>query len=236
MILKVEHIRKNFGDKRVLDDINFSVAAGECVGIVGLSGCGKSTLAKIIARLLPSDDGQIILNSDGAFYRNVQMIFQTPEDSFNPRRTLGQSIAEPLENYGINARVEDLLREVGLPAAYAERYPREVSGGECQRAAIARAIGVAPKLLICDEATSALDVTIQAQIVALIKKLCVEKNIACLFITHDLALLPRLADRVIVLHLGKIVEEGTPEQVIHAAKSPFTRQLMASNFFAEEVF
>lgn len=236
MILKVEHIRKNFGDKRVLDDINFSVAAGECVGIVGLSGCGKSTLAKIIARLLPSDDGRIILNSDGAFYRNVQMIFQTPEDSFNPRRTLGQSIAEPLENYGINARVEDLLREVGLPAAYAERYPREVSGGECQRAAIARAIGVAPKLLICDEATSALDVTIQAQIVALIKKLCVEKNIACLFITHDLALLPRLADRVIVLHLGKIVEEGTPEQVIHAAKSPFTRQLMASNFFAEEVF
>ncbi|MBR3050960.1 MAG: ABC transporter ATP-binding protein [Selenomonadaceae bacterium] len=236
MILKVEHIRKSFGDKRVLDDINFSVAAGECVGIVGLSGCGKSTLAKIIARLLPSDDGRIILNSDGAFYRNVQMIFQTPEDSFNPRRTLGQSIAEPLENYGINARVEDLLREVGLPAAYAERYPREVSGGECQRAAIARAIGVAPKLLICDEATSALDVTIQAQIVALIKKLCVEKNIACLFITHDLALLPRLADRVIVLHLGKIVEEGTPEQVIHAAKSPFTRQLMASNFFAEEVF
>ena len=236
MILKVEHVGKNFGNKRVLDDINFSVAAGECVGIVGLSGSGKSTLAKIIARLLSSDGGQIILNSDGAFYRNVQMIFQTPEDSFNPRRTLGQSIAEPLENYGINARVEDLLREVGLPAEYAERYPREVSGGECQRAAIARAIGVAPKILICDEATSALDVTIQAQIVALIKKLCAEKNIACLFITHDLALLPRLADRVIVLHLGKIVEEGAPEQLIHAAKSPFTRQLMASNFFTEEVF
>lgn len=236
MILKVEHVGKNFGNKRVLDDINFSVAAGECVGIVGLSGSGKSTLAKIIARLLPSDGGQIILNSDGAFYRNVQMIFQTPEDSFNPRRTLGQSIAEPLENYRINARVEDLLREVGLPAEYAERYPREVSGGECQRAAIARAIGVAPKILICDEATSALDVTIQAQIVALIKKLCAEKNIACLFITHDLALLPRLADRVIVLHLGKIVEEGAPEQLIHAAKSPFTRQLMASNFFTEEVF
>ena len=236
MILKVEHVGKNFGNKRVLDDINFSVAAGECVGIVGLSGSGKSTLAKIIARLLSSDGGQIILNSDGAFYRNVQMIFQTPEDSFNPRRTLGQSIAEPLENYRINARVEDLLREVGLPAEYAKRYPREVSGGECQRAAIARAIGVAPKILICDEATSALDVTIQAQIVALIKKLCAEKNIACLFITHDLALLPRLADRVIVLHLGKIVEEGAPEQLIHAAKSPFTRQLMASNFFTEEVF
>ena len=236
MILKVEHVGKNFGNKRVLDDINFSVAAGECVGIVGLSGSGKSTLAKIIARLLSSDGGQIILNSDGAFYRNVQMIFQTPEDSFNPRRTLGQSIAEPLENYRINARVEDLLREVGLPAEYAKRYPREVSGGECQRAAIARAIGVAPKILIFDEATSALDVTIQAQIVALIKKLCAEKNIACLFITHDLALLPRLADRVIVLHLGKIVEEGAPEQLIHAAKSPFTRQLMASNFFTEEVF
>ena len=120
-----------------------------------------------------------------------------------------------------------------MPKNYAERYPREVSGGECQRAAIARAISVEPKILICDEATSALDVTIQAQVVALIKKLCTEKNIACLFITHDLALLPQLADRMIVLHMGKIVEEGTPEKIIHEAQSPFTKQLMASNFFTE---
>ena len=242
MILKVEHVKKFFGKKLVLDDINFSLNAGECLGIVGLSGCGKSTLAKIIARLIPSDGGKIFLcgedithANDNDFYRNMQMIFQTPEDSFNPRRTLGASIAEPIKNFlgneNLRGQVEKLLIEVGLPKNYFDRYPREVSGGECQRAAIARAISVSPKLLICDEATSALDVTIQAQVVALIKKLCAEKNIACLFITHDLALLPRLADRVIVLHEGKIVEEGTPEKIIREAQSPFTKQLMASNFW-----
>ncbi|MBD3878179.1 MAG: ABC transporter ATP-binding protein [Quinella sp. 1Q5] len=241
MILEVQHVKKVFGNKLVLDNVSLTVDAGECLGIVGLSGCGKSTLAKIIARLIPSDGGKIFLCGEDIthatgndFYRNMQMIFQTPEDSFNPRRTLGASIAEPLKNFKINANVGDLLEQVGLPAAYAERYPREVSGGECQRAAIARAISINPKLLICDEATSALDVTIQAQVVVLLKRFCVEKNIACLFITHDLALLPRLADRVIVLHLGKVVEEGTPEQIIHEARSPFTKQLMASNFFAKE--
>ena len=136
------------------------------------------------------------------------MIFQNPEDSFNPRRKLGKSIAEPIKNFlgneNIQNRVENLLIEVGLPKNYANRYPREVSGGECQRAAIARAISINPKLLICDEATSALDVTIQAQIVALIKKLCVEKNIACLFITHDLATLKKLADKVLVLEGGRL--------------------------------
>lgn len=247
MILEVKNVKKTFGNKLVLDDINFTLDAGECLGIVGLSGCGKSTLAKIIAKLIPSDAGQIILCGEdiskdrgNKFYKNMQMIFQNPEDSFNPRRTLGASIAEPIKNYldveNLRGRVENLLSEVGLPKNYYERYPREVSGGECQRAAIARAISVEPKLLICDEATSALDVTIQAQVVALIKKLCVEKNIACLFITHDLALLPRIADRVIVLHFGKIVEEGTPEKIIHEAQSPFTKQLMASNFFAKEAF
>ena len=136
------------------------------------------------------------------------MIFQTPEDSFNPRRTLGASIAEPIKNFlgsdNLRGRVEELLVEVGLPGNYFERYPREVSGGECQRAAIARAISISPKLLICDEATSALDVTIAAQVVALIKKLCTEKNIACLFITHDLALIKKIADRVLVLEDGRL--------------------------------
>ena len=244
MILEVKHVKKSFGTKKVLNDINFTLNAGECLGIVGLSGCGKSTLAKIIARLIPCDFGEIFLCGEdithatgNAFYKNVQMIFQTPEDSFNPRRTLGKSIAEPIKNFlddkNLRGRVENFLAEVGLPKNYYERYPREVSGGECQRAAIARAISVSPKLLICDEATSALDVTIQAQIVKLLRRFCTEKNIACLFITHDLALLPELADKVIVLHEGKIVEEGTPEKIIKEPKSPFTRQLMASNFFKE---
>ena len=211
MILQVQHVSKTFGGRKILDDINFTVDAGEILGIVGLSGGGKSTLAKIISRLIDCDGGQIVLCGDDIthaagndFYRDMQMIFPTPEDSFDPRRTLGASIAEPIKNFGVKARVDDLLTQVGLPADYANRYPREVSGGECQRAAIARAISVAPKLLICDEATSALDVTIQAQVVALIKNLCAEKNIACLFITHDLKLLTRLANRVLVLENSRL--------------------------------
>ena len=225
MILEVRNVKKFFGKRIVLEDINFTLNAGECLGIVGLSGCGKSTLAKIIARLIDCDGGEIFLCGEDIthatgndFYKNMQMIFQTPEESFNPRRTLGASIAEPIKNFlggeNLRGRVENLLMEVGLPKNYAERYPREVSGGECQRAAIARAISINPKLLICDEATSALDVTIQAQIIALIKKLCVEKNIACLFITHDLEILPRIADRVLVLedaHLRTLNESKFKE-------------------------
>ena len=214
-VLEVKHVTKYFGKRLVLNDITFSVDAGECLGIVGLSGGGKSTLAKIIARLIDCDGGQIFLCGEdishaagNAFYKNMQMIFQTPEDSFNPRRTLGASIAEPIKNFlgsdNLRERVEELLVEVGLPRNYVERYPREVSGGECQRAAIARAISISPKLLICDEATSALDVTIAAQVVALIKRLCAEKNIACLFITHDLTLLKKIADRVLVLEDGRL--------------------------------
>ena len=242
MILQVRSIKKFFGAKKILDDINFSIAAGECVGIVGLSGCGKSTLAKIISRLIPCDDGHIFLCGEDIthatgnyFYKNMQMIFQTPEDSFDPRKTLGWSIAEPLKNHhfkNISERVENLLLEVGLTPEYATRYPHEVSGGQCQRAAIARAFSLEPKLLICDEATSALDVTVQAQVINLLKKLCREKKISCMFITHDLALLPRIADRVMVMHDGKIVEVGTPDKIINFPKSRFTKDLMTTDFFA----
>ncbi len=228
MILEVRHVKKSFNGRAVLDDINFSVDAGECVGIVGRSGCGKSTLAKIIARLIDYDSGEIFIDGE------LQMIFQMPEDSFNPRKTLGWSIAEPMKNRdfkNIPARVSDLLLEVGLPADYAKKYPHEVSGGECQRAAIARAISVNPKILICDEATSALDVTIQAQIINLLKKLCREKKIACLFITHDLNLLPKIADRVIVLHGGKIVDENSTAEIFKNAKSPFTKELIEGGLF-----
>ena len=215
-VLEIKHVKKSFGSKKILDDINFSVETGEILGIVGLSGGGKSTLAKIIAKLTDFDGGQIILcgkditNATGNdFYREMQMIFQNPEDSFNPRRTLGESIAEPIKNFvkpakNLRERVENLLFEVGLPKNYVERYPREVSGGECQRAAIARAISINPRLLICDEATSALDVTIQAQIVALIKNLCVEREISCIFITHDLNLVKKLANRVLVLENSRL--------------------------------
>ncbi len=241
-ILSVENVSKNFGGKKILDNINFSLNYGECLGVVGLSGCGKSTLAKIISRFIPCDGGKIIFCGEDIthkknlheIYKNMQMIFQMPEDSFDPSKTLGWSIAEPMKNYGIkniSERVKNLLVEVGLNENYFSRYPHEVSGGECQRAAIARAVSISPKLLICDEATSALDVTIQEKIIELLKKLCHEKNISCLFITHELALLPKISDRVIVMHGGRIIEEGTPEKIINFPQSPFAKKLTEINFF-----
>lgn len=247
-ILEVQHLQKSFGDKKVLDDINFSLDIGECLGIVGRSGCGKSTLVKIISQFEKADCGEIffcdenITNFSGdlkKIYRNMQMIFQMPEDSFNPRKTLGWSIAEPMKNFdikNISERVKNLLEEVGLTENFAKRYPHEVSGGQCQRVAIARAISISPKLLICDEATSALDVTVQAQVIKLLRRLCTEKNIAMLFITHELALLPSIADRIIVMHGGKIIETGEPLSVIKNPQSEFTRELMAADFFTMEEF
>ena len=209
-VLEVKHLKKSFGEKIVLNDINFTIDAGECLGVVGRSGCGKSTMARIVARFISADGGQIILNGTDitneknlkAVYKNMQMIFQLPEDSFDPRRTLGWSIGEPLRNYNfknVGDRIKNLLAEVGLPADFAERYPHEISGGQCQRAAIARAISISPKLLICDEATSALDVSTQAQVVKLLRRLCSEKNLAMLFITHDFSILPQISDNVLKL-------------------------------------
>ena len=246
MILQVENIQKSFGSKKILNDISFSIDAGECLGIVGRSGCGKSTLIKIIARFIPPDFGKIFLDGTDitnsknlrAVYDKMQMIFQNPEDSFNPRQTLGWSISEPMKNHGfdrksISERVSELLETVGLDSSYSERFPHEVSGGECQRAAIARAITLKPKILLCDEITSALDVTVQAKIIDLIRKLIDEQKIACLFITHDLALLPKISDRIIVMHAGSIVDSGKTRDVIENPKSKFTRELMSTDFFSQ---
>lgn len=250
VVLEVRNLKKTFREagrqKTAAEGVSFSLSAGDCLGLVGRSGCGKSTVVRLVARLLEPDEGEIILCGENITrltghrladaYRNMQMIFQMPEDSFDPRKTLGWSIAEPLRNHGWpkahrRARVEELLAEAGLDASFAGRYPHEVSGGQCQRAAIARAIALEPKLLICDEATSALDVTVQSRIVELVKKLCRKKKMACLFITHDLALLPGLADRVLVMHAGRIVEEGDAFKVVHSPESPYTKELLAADFF-----
>lgn len=235
--------------KRLLSCISFSIHAGECLGLVGRSGCGKSTAARIIARLLPAEEGRVFLcgrditDARGKelswAYERMQMIFQSPEDSFDPRKNLGWSIGEAMRNRGwdksrVEKRTDSLLESVGLPREYRERYPHEVSGGECQRAAIARALALSPRLLICDEATSALDVTVQSRVVKLLRRMIRDRGIACLFITHDLAILPMIADRLAVMEGGKIVEEGETLRVIRQPKSSATKELMASNFFRKD--
>lgn len=184
-------------------------------------------------------EGQEITHRKGKqlreVYRQMQMVFQTPTDSFDPRRTLGDGIGESLRNAGLTRketqkRVEALLEKCGLPGEFANRYPHQVSGGQCQRAAIARALAIEPKLLICDEATSALDVTVQKEIISLLNELRKQrgKNLSILFICHDISLVQQFCDRVLVMYRGEIVEEGTPDAVIRAPKNDYTKRLIDS--------
>ena len=218
---------------------------GECLGIIGESGSGKSTTVNLITRLLDATAGTILLDGEDitgmtgkalrAAYRKMQMVFQTPTDSFDPRRTLGDGIGESLRNSGSSrkeaaAETARLLERCGLSADFAARYPHEVSGGQCQRAAIARALAVKPKLLICDEATSALDVTIQKEILELLNTLRREQGTALsiLFICHDISLVQQFCDRVLVMYHGDIVEQGTPDEVICHPQNDYTKRLIDS--------
>ena len=216
---------------------------GQTVGIVGESGSGKSTLAKLLCCLEEPTEGQIRLcgqeigkrkgKKRREMYRKLQMVFQDPVSSFDPRRTLGDGIGESLRNHGMSReearkRVELLLEQCGLPEEFAGRSPHEVSGGQCQRVAIARALAIEPQLLICDEATSALDVTVQKQIMELLDRMRKEKKLTILFICHNLALVQSFCDQILVMKQGKIVEEGKPEEVIRHPQHAYTKQLVES--------
>lgn len=249
-ILKVENLTKTFSRRgqaelTAVNGITFDVFPGECVAIIGESGSGKTTAVNMIARLLDATSGEIFLDGRDIThlrgralreaYRTMQMVFQTPTDSFDPRRTLGDGIGESLRNAGVSKaetrkKVEALLEKCGLPREFADRYPHQVSGGQCQRAAIARALAIEPKLLICDEATSALDVTVQKEIIDLLNTLRRQRGqaLSILFICHDISLVQQFADRVLVMHLGKIVESGTPDEVIRSPKNDYTRRLIDS--------
>lgn len=247
-ILKVEHLTKTFISQgrenyTAVDDVNFSMDYGEKLAIIGESGSGKTTIVNMITRLLDVTsgtvymDGEEITNLSGKalkpIYQKMQMVFQTPTESFDPRQTLGSGVAESLINHGMRRKeamkeAENLLELCGLKKEFSKRYPHEVSGGQCQRAAIARAIAIKPKLLILDEATSALDVTVQKEILELLEELREERGMSYLFICHDIALVQNFCDRVLVMHQGKIIEEGSPDEVIRHPKETYTRRLIES--------
>ena len=235
--------RKGHPDVVAVDHVSLRVMPGECVGLVGGSGSGKSTVAQMVTRLIDSTEGSILLNGRDVttlrgralrgMTRDVQMVFQNPTSSFDPRRTLGDGIGEGLRNLGMGKgptreRTVELLERCGLSAEFADRYPHEVSGGQCQRAAIARALAPAPALIVLDEATSALDVTVQAQIIELMREIRRESGAGYLFICHDLALVQGFCDRVSVMRSGSVVEEGSAYELIHHPTHPYTRELLSA--------
>jgi oligopeptide/dipeptide ABC transporter ATP-binding protein len=228
-----------------VDGVSFTLVRGEALGVVGESGCGKSTLGRALLGLVPIHSGAILLGDsrvDGAsrsrlrqLRRNAQMIFQDPSGSLDPRRTVGQSVAEPLEIYepelsgkALRTRVAQALDQVGLAPEYADRYPHEFSGGQCQRIGIARAVILRPALIVCDEPVSALDVSVQGQVVNLLARLRDELGLAYVFISHNLAVVRHLSSNVLVMYLGRTMEHGPREELYRRPLHPYTRALLES--------
>ena len=252
MLLEATDISKSYRVRgarlQALEDVGLSVDEGELVGLIGESGSGKSTLASVVLGLEAADRGTVTLQGASSAatevltrrpapfrhaMRDVRMVFQNPLASFSERMRIGRGVEEGVAYLGMpkkerTVRMYKALDAVGLPACYAHKYPWELSGGECQRAAIARAIISRPKLLVCDEPTSALDVTIQAQIVRLLMDVCHELGAACLFISHDLALVRGICQRVYVLDQGRVVEKGSAGDMFEHPQSPAARALVSS--------
>ena len=251
-LLEVRHLSLGFDVRRGLlqtsagrvlavDDVSLSVMRGETLGLVGESGCGKSTLARLILRLVPPDGGDILFRGQSLLgdvppevSRRLQMVFQDPFSSLNPRLKAGVSVGEPLRAAGVSAeetrrRVADMLRQVGLSPEHATRYPHEFSGGQRQRIAIARAVILHPEFIVCDEAVSALDASVQAQVLNLLKDMQQRYGFAYLFISHDLAVVGHMSDRVAVMYLGRIVEIAPRDRLFGAPAHPYTRALLEAS-------
>lgn len=230
---------------RAVEDINFEIKEGETLGIVGETGSGKSTIAKAVINLLKVSSGKIyfqnnqIANLDEKNMRNyrqeIQMIFQDPLASLNPRMNVGEIISEPLKAHypnlsknEIKYQVQDIMNNVGLLSNQINRYPHEFSGGQCQRIGIARSLILKPKLIICDEPVSSLDVSIQAQVINLLKELQEKFKLTYLFITHDLNIAKHMSDNIMVLNLGKIVEMNKSNEIFNFPKHDYTKKLISS--------
>ncbi len=254
-ILQVQELKKSFavhrgflqrkgGSIQAVDGVDLEIQPHQTLGLVGESGCGKSTVARLILRLLPPDSGRIIFEGseitdldEQAFKplrKRIQMIFQDPYSSLNPRMTVAQSIGEGVRMAGIRSkadqrrRIEQLLDMVGMPKASADRYPHEFSGGQRQRVGIARALSVSPRLILCDEPISALDVSIQAQIINLLKDLQQELGLSYLFISHDLNVVSYICDHVCVMYRGQIMEAAPAGALFDSPCHPYTLKLLAA--------
>jgi ABC-type oligopeptide transport system ATPase subunit len=246
-LLVVRDLRREFGGRRhpvvAVDGVSFDLDAGECLGLVGESGSGKSTTARCVLRLIEPTAGRVVFDGrdvtaagrDGlrALRRDMQIVFQDPYASLNPRMTVEELVGEGLAVHGLRAdraarrrRVVELLELVGLDERHLARHPRDFSGGQRQRLVIARALAVEPRLLVCDEPVSALDVSVQAQVLNLLRELQQQLGLTILFIAHDLAVVRFFCDRVAVMHDGRIVEAGETEQVLSEPREPYTRELL----------
>lgn len=228
-----------------VNNVSLDIQKGEILAIAGESGCGKSTLAKAIMKLVQSDSGEILLNGENVlnlkhnkdlkkFYQKVQMIFQNPYSSLNPKMKIGEILKEPLiintnlKKEEITKIVEEKIEKVGLDKSALNLYPHEFSGGQRQRIAIARSLILNPEFIIADEPVSALDVSIQAQIINLLKQLKEDFNLTFLFISHDLSVIKYLSDRIAIMYLGEVVEIGTTEEIFKNPKHPYTKALLSS--------